>query len=67
MGRAIKKVKPSRNGTRVARTTRSPRATRQGKAGRAAGLLTRAEVVNAVVELANKLAPADVGDLLVAE
>ena len=67
MGRAIKKVKPSRNGTRVARTTRSARATRQGKAGRAAGLLTRAEVVNAVVELANKLAPADVGDLLVAE
>lgn len=30
-------------------------------------LLTRAEVVRAVLELANKLAPADVGDLFVAE
>jgi uncharacterized membrane protein YkvA (DUF1232 family) len=30
-------------------------------------LLTRAEVVRAVIELASKLAPADVGDLFVAE
>lgn len=51
---------------RAARTTRSARATRQAKPAHPV-LLTRAEVVRAVIELANKLAPADVGDLLVAE
>ncbi len=52
-------VTPARRGARRAKTTR-PRAARPG-------LLTRHEVTQAVVELANKLAPADVGDLLVAE
>ncbi len=67
MGRAVKKVgKPSSRAARANGATRRPRATRRQKSVRAP-LLTRAEVVDAVIELANKLAPADVGDLLVAE
>jgi uncharacterized membrane protein YkvA (DUF1232 family) len=66
MGRATKKVGKERSAVRAARTTRSARATRQAKPAHPV-LLTRAEVVRAVIELANKLAPADVGDLLVAE
>jgi len=51
---------------RSTRTTRNARATRHAKSAPPA-FLTRAEVVRAVIELANTLAPADVGDLLVAE
>jgi uncharacterized membrane protein YkvA (DUF1232 family) len=63
MGRAIvRKVRQPAKRTVAAR--RAPRAaTKQ----RRAGVLTRADVVRAVIELANKLAPADVGDLFVAE
>jgi uncharacterized membrane protein YkvA (DUF1232 family) len=52
-------VSAVRRGARLAKTTRA-------KAMRAAPL-TRHEVTQAVVELANTLAPADVGDLLVGE
>jgi uncharacterized membrane protein YkvA (DUF1232 family) len=67
MGRAIKKTKASPRTTRANGATRRPRAARREKPVRSAAILTRAEVVGAVIELANKLAPADVGDLLVAE
>ncbi len=63
MGRAVKKSKVRRAAPRVTRTTR---VVRRAKAT-PHPVLTRAEVVHAVIELANKLAPADVGDLLVAE
>lgn len=66
MGRVTKGRKARRNVARPAGTVRSPRGPRRTKHASAA-LLTRAEVVQAVLELANKLAPADVGDLLVAE
>ncbi len=66
MGRAIKGSKAPRRTPRPGGATRAARATRRTKAA-APALLTRAEVVRAVLELANKLAPADVGDLLVAE
>ncbi|MCC6763072.1 MAG: DUF1232 domain-containing protein [Deltaproteobacteria bacterium] len=64
MGRAAKpgRARPGR----VSRRAASRSAARRSKPA-ASALLTRAEVVRAVVELANKLAPADVGDLLVAE
>jgi uncharacterized membrane protein YkvA (DUF1232 family) len=67
MGRVIKRGKDAREcrARDAERTdeaggaaTRAPRITRSSP---------RAEVVHAVIELANKLAPADVGDLLVAE
>ena len=61
MGRAINAPKPRRVTKRASTATRATRRTRNPP------LLTRAEVVGAVIELANKLAPADVGDLLVAE
>ena len=67
MGRSVnargtRRPKASGRTTPVRRATSTPasRASRQP-------LLTRAEVARAVIELANKLAPADVGDLLVAE
>jgi hypothetical protein len=66
MGRATKKAGKERSAVRAARTTRSGRATRRAKPAHPV-LLTRSEVVRAVIELANTLAPADVGDLLVAE
>lgn len=69
MGRSTNVPKARHSTKRAAPVTRAPR--RAVKSGRAAPkhplLLTRGEVVRAVVELANKLAPADVGDLLVAE
>jgi uncharacterized membrane protein YkvA (DUF1232 family) len=59
MSRSAEAPKARRSRKRTP-ATRGPRRTKQA-------LLTRAEVTQAVVELANKLAPADVGDLLVAE
>jgi uncharacterized membrane protein YkvA (DUF1232 family) len=66
MGRVSKAGKVRRVATRPARTPAKRTVTRRPARARAV-LLTRAEVVSAVLELANKLAPADVGDLLVAE
>ncbi len=60
MSRAVNAPKPRRTTKRSSTATRAARRTRNP-------LLTRAEVVGAVIELANKLAPADVGDLLVVE
>jgi uncharacterized membrane protein YkvA (DUF1232 family) len=57
MGRAVQVRKPRR----------SPKASPARRTKPVTPLLTRAEVVQAVTELANKLAPADVGDLLVVE
>jgi len=54
--------KPRRSAKRAAPAVRK---TRRAKPPRE--LLTRAEVVGAVIELANTLAPADVGDLMVSE
>jgi uncharacterized membrane protein YkvA (DUF1232 family) len=59
MSRAAQAPK-ARRSTKRTSATRGPRRAKQT-------LLTRAEVVRAVVELANTLAPADVGDLLIAE
>ena len=63
MGRSMNvgKARPT-----TKRATAGTRATRRTKPARPP-LLTRTEVVRAVIELASKLAPADVGDLLVAE
>lgn len=66
MGRTSKAGKVRRSATRTVRTSTKRTVTRRTPPARQA-LLTRAEVVRAVIELANKLAPADVGDLLVAE
>lgn len=63
MGRALNVRKPRRSTKRATPATRSTRRTKPARPP----LLTRAEVVRAVLELANKLAPADVGDLFVAE
>lgn len=69
MGRVTKAGKTRTSSSRAATATR--RGVRPAKTTRAKTLrkapLTRREVTQAVVELANKLAPADVGDLLVAE
>lgn len=69
MGRATKAKKSRVSSTRAATATR--RGARRAKTARSkttrAAPLTRHEVTQAVLELANKLAPADVGDLLVAE
>jgi uncharacterized membrane protein YkvA (DUF1232 family) len=62
-------VTAARRGARRAQTPRAKAVrakTPRARASRSAPL-TRHEVVHAVVELANKLAPADVGDLLVGE
>ncbi len=75
MGRATKapktrpRVDKRAHGTRAAAVTRrgAPRPKAPRSKTRRAAPLTRQEVTQAVVELANKLAPADVGDLLVAE
>ena len=48
------------------RSTKRPTTTRVARRTKHA-LLTRTEVTRAVIELANQLAPADVGDLLLAE
>jgi uncharacterized membrane protein YkvA (DUF1232 family) len=66
MGRGTKSSKARRSVPRAVRTTRTARAVRRARSNHTQ-LLTRAEVVHAVIELANKLAPADVGDLMVAE
>lgn len=66
MGRVSKVGKVRRGATRTARTTAKRTVARRTPRARPP-LLTRAEVVHAVIELANKLAPADVGDLFVAE
>jgi len=75
MGRPTKAGKTKARGQKRTTGTRAVTAARRGvrrsrtpraKTLRAAPL-TRDEVTQAVVELANKLAPADVGDLLVAE
>lgn len=66
MGRVGKVGKVRRGAPRTARTTAKRTVARRTPRARPP-LLTRAEVVRAVIELANKLAPADVGDLLVAE
>lgn len=60
--RGVRRAKPADRTTPVRRTAR----TTPGRAARHP-FLTRAEVTRAVIELANQLAPADVGDLLVAE
>lgn len=67
MGR-VETTRRARVVKRPARVTKTPptRATATRRPARVP-FLTRAEVVRAVIELANKLAPADVGDLLVAE
>jgi uncharacterized membrane protein YkvA (DUF1232 family) len=65
MRRAANARKSRRSVKRAAPATRTPRKTRRTKAPPL--LLTRAEVQRAVIELANTLAPADVGDLLVSE
>jgi uncharacterized membrane protein YkvA (DUF1232 family) len=75
MGRATKAGKAASGGRKRVNGTRTATAARRGarraKITRAKTLraapLTREEVTRAVIELANKLAPADVGDLLVAE
>ena len=66
MGRVVKKGKVRGTAVRATRNARTKQVARRPRAAHHA-LLTRAEVVHAVIELANKLAPADVGDLLVAE
>lgn len=75
MARVTKAGKANARGHKRASRTRAATATRRGvrrskpsgsKTLRSAPL-TRHEVTQAVLELANKLAPADVGDLLVAE
>lgn len=65
MGRAVSTRRAVKRPARSSKT-RPTRAISTRRPARAP-LLTRAEVVRAVIELANKLAPADVGDLLVAE
>jgi uncharacterized membrane protein YkvA (DUF1232 family) len=60
--RGVRRAKPAARTTPTRRGTRAAHA----RSGRHP-FLTRAEVTRAVIELANKLAPADVGDLLVAE
>lgn len=66
MGRTtnVRKVRQPPKRTAPQRSA-APRVTRRAKPR--AGTLTRADVERAVLELANKLAPADVGDMLVAE
>ncbi|MEB2284492.1 MAG: hypothetical protein B6D46_03095 [Polyangiaceae bacterium UTPRO1] len=66
MGRAAKPAKPRARSAGAAPRPRRRAVARRARPPRPA-LLTRGEVVRAVVELANKLAPADVGDLLVVE
>jgi len=66
MGRVVKKGKTQRSAVTATRRARTKLASRPPRTAHRV-LLTRAEVVHAVIELANKLAPADVGDLLVAE
>jgi uncharacterized membrane protein YkvA (DUF1232 family) len=66
MGRSANVRKVRRSSKRTARATPATRTTGRTKPARLP-LLTRTEVVQAVIELANKLAPADVGDLLVTE
>jgi uncharacterized membrane protein YkvA (DUF1232 family) len=67
MGRSVN-ARGARRTNAAARATPARRST-PATASRSVRqpLLTRAEVMRAVVELANTLAPADVGDLLVAE
>jgi len=59
-------LRKARRPKRATRATPATRTTRRTKPARPP-ILTRAEVTRAVIELANKLAPADVGDLLVAK
>lgn len=66
MGPSTNVRKTRRTVKRVTRATPATRKTRRTKSSRS-GILTRGEVVRAVIELANELAPADVGDLFVAE
>jgi uncharacterized membrane protein YkvA (DUF1232 family) len=67
MGRPVD-ARGARRAKSAGRTTPARRATHEGSPRAVRHpLLTRAEVTRAVIELANKLAPADVGDLLVAE
>lgn len=66
MGRSVNVGKTRRSPKRATPVTPATRTTRRTKLARS-GLLTRADIVRAVVELANKLAPADVGDLLGSE
>jgi uncharacterized membrane protein YkvA (DUF1232 family) len=66
MSRVVKKSKQRGGAARPTRSARTKQVSLRPRATHRA-LLTRAEVVHAVIELANKLAPADVGDLLVAE
>ena len=66
MGRSVNVQKVRRSSKRAIRAMPATRRTRRTKPVRSP-LLTRAEVIRAVIELANKLAPADVGNLLVTE
>ncbi len=67
MGRSVnvRRVRGAKRATRAGATHATRTTTARHPARHP--LLTRADVTRAVIELANTLAPADVGDLLVAE